>query len=322
MIRLPMPTVAALTFNLHSLGLLTLMLGCCAALLAGLVIWRMARNLIRPPRMTDAKALYLLQRLSPEDLGLGYETMRFKIQPRGPEGEIVLAAWWMPSAGPSSQTVVLVHGYADAKVGSIAWAPGLHALNCNVLAIDLRAHGESGGQISTAGFYERHDLIDVINQLRAARAGDARSVVVFALSVGGLAASGAAALAPESVDGLIIDSPIADFRTATRQHLRFAGLPSGWIATAALWLAQRFSRARFDNIRLSRTLMKFAAPILILSPGADPLIAREDVDEIAALIPPARGTVHRADGALHLLMASQEAERYWAMVKELLDRAR
>ena len=44
----------------------------------------------------------------------------------------------------------------------------VHDFGYHVLVIDLRAHGESGGSHSTAGFFERHDLNQVINDLRAA----------------------------------------------------------------------------------------------------------------------------------------------------------
>src|SRR3954447_17681009 len=123
--------------------------------LALLTAYLMARGLVRPPRMNDGKALYVLRRLTPRDLDLDYENLSFEVRDEKTGRPIKLAAWWIPnlkseisnlkshipdlkSATPSSSgTVILVHGYADAKVGSIAWAPPWHELGFNVLAIDL-----------------------------------------------------------------------------------------------------------------------------------------------------------------------------------------
>ena len=94
-----------------------------------------------------------------------------------------LAAWWIPAksagGGPATRTILLIHGYADAKVGAIAWAPTLHALGWNILAIDLRAHGESGGKLSTAGYWERHDVVQLIDQFRAQRPRETATLVLF-----------------------------------------------------------------------------------------------------------------------------------------------
>ena len=53
-----------------SLGVL---LGVVAAGLCAILVYMMARHLLTPPRMTDGKAMYLLRRLTPEDLGLPFE---------------------------------------------------------------------------------------------------------------------------------------------------------------------------------------------------------------------------------------------------------
>ena len=108
-----------------------------------------------------------LHRLSPEDLNLPFECQTFLVEDRAKPGRLKIAAWWIGKEN-SNQTIVLVHGYSDAKVGAIAWAPMLRDLGFNLLVPDLRAHGESEGTYCTAGYWERHDLMQIIDQLRAA----------------------------------------------------------------------------------------------------------------------------------------------------------
>src|SRR5258706_5736076 len=154
--------------------ILALMLLAVGVILVGFVCLTMAKFLLSPPRMTDGAALWILKRIGPEDLGLPFEEMSFHILDERTRGKLKIAAWWIPAASPSPRCAVIVHGYADAKVGGIAWAPTFRAMGYNVLAIDLRAHGKSEGTQTTAGYFERHDLSQIIDQIRAPRAAGAR----------------------------------------------------------------------------------------------------------------------------------------------------
>ena len=150
---------------------LILVLATAGVLLCVMSIVLMARTLLRPRRMTDVRALVRLNRMSPADLGLPYESMAFTVHDEETNGRLTLATWWMPLE-QSDRTAILIHGYGDAKIGSIAWAPLFRSLGWNVLAVDLRAHGESGGVHTTGGFYERHDIAQLIAEFRRARAGE------------------------------------------------------------------------------------------------------------------------------------------------------
>src|SRR5688572_27699546 len=148
-------------------------------ILCGMVVFLLSRALVMPPRMTDGKAVWVLKRLSPGDLGLAFEEIAFDVRDERTGRPLRIVGWWMANAGAQGRCVVLIHGYADAKVGAIAWAPTWHALGWNVLAIDLRAHGESGGRHCTGGYFERDDVSQVINLIRAGWPDDARRLVLF-----------------------------------------------------------------------------------------------------------------------------------------------
>src|SRR4051812_9835381 len=195
---------------------LTLMLLASLVLLLALMAYLMARFLLRPPRMTDGKAAWLLKRLTPLDLGLAFTPLSFTIRDELAKQPLQIAAWWIPHNN-SNTTTILLHGYADAKVGAIAWAPLFHDLHHNILALDLRAHGESGGAISTAGYWERHDLNQILNELRARYPNETQQLILFGASLG---AAVAIALAAErtDVDAVILESPFTDFRHAAAAH--------------------------------------------------------------------------------------------------------
>ena len=163
---------------------LCLLLLLVALAMAGVTIYLSAVALLRPRRMSDGKALYLLKRLTPEDLGLRWEPQQFDVRDAATNRPMRMAAWWLPATAPSDATVVLLHGYGDAKVGAIAWAPAFIRTGVNVLALDLRAHGESGGRDVTAGYHDRHDLRQVLDALRATRPAATTRLYLFGVSLG------------------------------------------------------------------------------------------------------------------------------------------
>jgi len=66
---------------------------------------------------------------------------------------IKLAAWYTP---PKNGSVVLVaHGYSGARPNEIYVALANHGYG--VLAWDFRAHGQSGGETCSLGYYEQFD---------------------------------------------------------------------------------------------------------------------------------------------------------------------
>ena len=72
-------------------------------------------------------------------------------------------------------------------------APVWHALGFHILALDLRAHGESAGVVSTAGDREQHDVVQVLDQLRADGPAQTRQLVLFGVSLGAAVALAVAA---------------------------------------------------------------------------------------------------------------------------------
>src|SRR4051794_10348921 len=160
--------------------------------LVALLVFVMAYFLLRPPRMTDAKANWVLRRLTPADIGLNFAPLNFSVRDQQNNRPLKIAAWWV-ARNSSDKTVLLLHGYADAKVGALAWAPMFHELGYNLLIADLRGHGESGGTISSGGFWEWHDLQQTIDELRERYPRESQHVIIFGASLGATIAGALAA---------------------------------------------------------------------------------------------------------------------------------
>jgi pimeloyl-ACP methyl ester carboxylesterase len=306
---------------LLSLLLLLLVIGLLAS--AGVVLV-MARALVRPPRMTDGKALYLLKRVSPADLGMTFEDVTFTVRDARTGTPLKLAGWWIPHANAGGRCAVLIHGYADAKVGSIAWAPTWRALGFNVLALDLRAHGDSGGDVCTVGYLERHDVADVCDQLRAERPNDARRIVLVGISLGATAAVGGAALRDGVADAVVMDSPVADFRTAALTHFDLLGLPGGPLARAAVRLAETIAGATFADVRTADLIGRATCPVMVIAPGEDVFVPRDEATQVEQAVAARANPVDvywRIDDTRHLEALYTDPGAYRQRLQAFVDGA-
>jgi alpha-beta hydrolase superfamily lysophospholipase len=307
----------------HSFVTLVLML-LAAGLLAGLTaVFAMALSLLRPPRMTDGKATWVLQRISPGDLGLRFEETHFIVRDERDGRRLRLAGWWIPAAQRSDRCVILLHGYADAKVGAIAWAPLWHELGFNVLAIDLRAHGESTGTYCTAGFWERHDVSQVIDELRAVRPQETRQLVLFGVSMGAAVAAATAAMRTD-LAAVVLESPFADFRHAAEAQMERLGAPGRPFGQLAFKLAQHITGCDFAAVRPVEMIRGIKCPLMVVAPDGDPMMTAEDQRAIEQAF---RSRDHSEADVLwpvqtgHLLALHAEPENYERRLRTFLHAA-
>jgi len=291
---------------------LLLMLLLPGVVLSAAVVGIMAYFLARPPRMTDGKAAWLLKRLSPGDLNLPFEELRLTVRDER-NRPLDIAAWWIPCAA-STKCAVLLHGYADAKVGAIAWAPVWHALGYHLLVPDLRAHGESGGTCCTGGFFERHDVSQVIDLMRERKPNAMRQVVLFGAS-SGAAVAAAVAAQRDDIAAVVMESPYADFRHAALAHMNQLGLPGRVFQVLAVRLAEWATGARYDDVRPVDLIRRADCPLLVIESGRDALVSAEDRAAIEAAVDGRRPTagaaeLWRVEGAEHLLALAADPEAY------------
>lgn len=278
---------------------------------------------LHPPRLTDAKALFLLKRLSPDDLGHQYEPLRFGVLSKGQTGQALhLAAWFVPHPQANGRLVVILHGYSDAKIGAAAWLPLLHSLKTNVLLLDLPGHGESEGKLTTAGWYERYQVAEVLRQFTQTHPDAARQIAILGISMGAAVALATAEVCP-TVAAVIADSPFSDFRRAAIRHAHHFGLPGALLQVPATWLTEWWMGLDYGEVAPLRTLRQIRCPVLLIVSGRDPLVSREDAELLQDAVyakshQDGISRVLKIETALHILGLATDPEAYRAAVSDFL----
>lgn len=157
---------------------------------------------------------------------------------------IPLKAWWLP-AQPSTHpaitfsqnlaegsvrppkdppriNVVLAHGRDMNRSGMLPRAAFLVRNGYNVLDVDLRDHGESGGNYITPGYREALDILGGVDYIRSR--GESGPIVVLGYSYGGVAALHSAAQCSD-VAAVIADSAFITPDDVLRNVSHKKGIP-------------------------------------------------------------------------------------------------
>src|ERR687894_920281 len=129
------------------------MLRSAITLLGGLAAGYMGLCLFVVFRMTSARPR--APEATPTHAGLGYEEVWLP----STDG-VRLKGWWIPN-WDSGRAAILVHGWGGDKSDEhlLKTLPVYHREGYNVLAIDLRAHGESGGGRRPPGYPGTRDAL-------------------------------------------------------------------------------------------------------------------------------------------------------------------
>ena len=163
---------------------------------------------------------------TPERAGLRYETVKL----RAADG-VELFAWFLPARGTPQATVLFLHGNAEnisTHFFNVAWMP---SEGFNVLALDYRGYGGSGGTPSLAGV--QLDIDAALEALLRRPDVDRRRIVLFGQSLGGALAIHYAARGKQrdALRAAIADSAFADYRAIVKEKLAgfFLTWPFQWL---------------------------------------------------------------------------------------------
>src|SRR5204863_1664323 len=140
------------------------------------------------------------------------------------------------------------------------------------------------GLYCTGGDSERHDVADVVDQLRAERPAEAKQVVLFGVSLGAAAVIGAAALRENVADAVVLESPFADFRAASMAHMDLLGLPGKFFQRLSLSLAEKLSGANFASARPVDLIRQTRPPVMVISPAEDVFLNAEEAKQFEEAI--------------------------------------
>jgi uncharacterized protein len=178
---------------------------------------------------------------------------------------VALAGWYSP--GTNRKAVILVHGLGASKAALLEHAVPFKTAGFGILMIDLRAHGESGGDICNFGTMEALDVLGGIDYLIACPDVDHDKIGAVGISIGAQAVL-RAAVRTHTIRAIILDGlgpAILDDHGGRPTTLR------RWINYPLNWFMYRlgdFMRNEVETVGVLDIIRRIAPrPLMLISTG-------------------------------------------------------
>ena len=297
-----------LAFRILKWGLLSLVLLCLAIVFFVAPYWMAHFIMTFGTRPMDLELTS-----TPADFDIPFEEVSFMSSDGVP-----LKGWYL-GGGDRSASIVCAHGLFRSRREVLDRGVLLRRAGFNVLLLDSRRHGESGGERVTLGFKERFDVQGGVRFLQNRNPDD--RMLLFGVSMGGAASLLAAAETPE-VMLVIADSSFLSLEHTITHHLElFFGLPPFPLGEELMFFIERGAGFRKEEFDLEQAVAKISdRPILFIAGSDD---QRMPIELQRRLYRAARSPMSELviiDGATHGAAYRTEPDTYREVLLEFLSR--
>jgi pimeloyl-ACP methyl ester carboxylesterase len=249
-------------------------LSLCVALLAVLLAWAagcaLGTGALHPQRLA----------FTADSIARGDQTFvrlgatRSDLMVHAADG-IALRGWKVQPTQPNGDWILVFHGVADNRMGTLSYAQMLLQHGYSVVMMDARGHGESEGSLVTYGWEERNDTHRIVDALLTAE----RPHCLFALgeSMGAAIALQSAGIDPR-IEGVVAESSFRNLREVTFDYagLHWSPLLGKTLfrpaSMAAVPQMEKEGDFRAEDVSPERAVAMRAFPVLLICDGSDKTI--------------------------------------------------
>jgi len=228
---------------------------------------------------------------------------------------IKLEAWYIKTTMAAKGTVVLFHGHISKKSSVMDEAEGFRKLGYNTLLVDFRAHGGSGGNTCSIGYFESEDVKLGYDYIKAK---GEKNIVLWGISMGAAAITKAIndyALQPSKI---ILEMPFATILQAAEGRIKMMGLPAEPLSTLVLFWGGVETGFWAFGMKPSEFAKKITVPVLLQWGRKDPRVTQEETDLVYKNLAGKKQLVVYENSG-HQSLCSNEHDKWMASVSSFLN---
>jgi uncharacterized protein len=197
---------------------------------------------------------------------------------------VLLKGWYFDNPpNPLNITLLVIHDINEGKINYINFARQFWERGIRVLLIDMRAHGNSGGDKFYLGVQSQYDVLNILDSLYKLPETD--NVVIFGKGIGAGIAVDVAALDYRQ-QSLILQSPYNDMRNYLKSYTSNKwGLLNYILYPISSRNLQRHIGVKIADINLSEKIKYLANPLMVILGSKDELINPEESKRVYVASP-------------------------------------
>lgn len=206
---------------------------------------------------------------NPTDLGMEYENITVHTA-----DNTELRGWYISSGDTNANSMLVLHDWNESKILKLNFAKQMHDRGFNVMLIDLRAHGNSGGKYFSPGILSVSDIKSVIDTLLAIPFSNHIAIFGSGLSAGIALQS---ALYDGRADALVMQCPFNRFSEWVKKYARQKWGAGDFIFLSVLQRKlEQMMIMPLNDFNLATMSKLSETPLLLVAAGEDNLYSSVD----------------------------------------------
>ena len=182
---------------------------------------------------------------------------------------------WLINKDNSKGTIILIHGWNDTKEYLLNHSEYLYENNYSSLLFDLRAFGDSDGDFTSLGYFEKNDILGAIDYIKS-REDVNQNIGALGQSMGAASLILAAKETTE-LNAIILDSSYATIHQVTgRRFKRTHNLPKYPLATLLTFFGGMLNNFNAFDLAPIKYINEINIPIFIIQGDSDKLVFLEE----------------------------------------------
>jgi alpha-beta hydrolase superfamily lysophospholipase len=222
---------------------------------------------------------------------------------------------WYSRVDSAKGTIILFHGISTNKSYMLPEAYDFRWLGYNVMLVDLRAHGNSGGNYTTAGFKESEEVKLAYDY--ACQQGN-KNIFLFGVSMGAVIVMKAISDYNIQPAGIILEMPFASLHDHLKARARTLGFPEepfGFLVTFWAGLERGFNGFKHNTCLYAE---KVNCPVLMQWGALDNYVLRGEIERVYQHIPSQKKKLVVYDHASHESLLNNEPIKWRKEVSDFL----